>query len=210
MAALQFKSDHNKVAFLERVEGHEVFDPMVDFLLRSKIRFALTRYPNMICDSLVQQFWETTETRNREGHPTEIVATIDGVEYVVTKSLVRTQLQLDDADGEYHTNYDEILAGMEDVGYRPDNSKVWCKNKLCPKWRFLVHTLLQCLSPKTGGWDQFSTDLACGIVCLSKGITYNFSRFIFDGMLGNVSAKKHKFLMYPRFLQIIIGIETQK
>lgn len=57
--------------------------------------------------------------------------------------------------------------------------------------------------------DQFSTSLACGIVCLSKGITYNFSRFIFDGMLRNVSAEKKKFLMYPRFLQIIIGIETQ-
>jgi hypothetical protein len=97
---------------------------------------------------------------------------------------------------------------MEDVGYRPDTSKVWRKKKLCPKWIFLVHTLLQCHSPKSGGWDQFSTSIACGIVCLSKGITYNFSRFIFDGILGNVSAEKKKFLMCPRFLQIIIGFET--
>jgi hypothetical protein len=155
MAALQFKRDHNKVAFLDKAEGHEVFDPMVDFLLRSKLRFALTHYPTLVCESPVQQFWATAATRNREGHPTEIVATIDGVEYVVTESLVRTKLQLDDADGEYHTNYHEILAGMEDVCYTLDGTKVWRKNRLCPKWRFLVHTLLQCISPKSGGRDQF-------------------------------------------------------
>jgi hypothetical protein len=51
--------------------------------------------------------------------------------------------------------------------------------------------------------------LGCGIVCLSKGLTYNFSKFIFDNMLENIKKKKHKFLMYPRFLQMIFDITTQ-
>nr|GEX20017.1 hypothetical protein [Tanacetum cinerariifolium] len=38
--------------------------------------------------------------------------------------------------------------------------------------------------------------------------TYNFSRFILDGMIGNIGSKRHKFLMYPRFLQMILGIQT--
>nr|GFD05591.1 hypothetical protein [Tanacetum cinerariifolium] len=38
--------------------------------------------------------------------------------------------------------------------------------------------------------------------------TYNFSRFILEGMIGNVKAPKHKFLMYPRFLQMILAFET--
>nr|GEV82467.1 putative ribonuclease H-like domain-containing protein [Tanacetum cinerariifolium] len=33
-------------------------------------------------------------------------------------------------------------------------------------------------------------------------------RFIMDGMLENVGSKRHKFLMYPRFLQMILGIQT--
>ena len=41
------------------------------------------------------------------------------------------------------------------------------------------------ISPKSGGWDQFSTELGCGIVCLSKGITFNWSKFIFEGMISN-------------------------
>nr|GEX60488.1 protein FAR1-related sequence 5-like [Tanacetum cinerariifolium] len=39
-------------------------------------------------------------------------------------------------------------------------------------------------------------------------MTYNFSRFILDGMIGNIWSKRHKFLMYPRFLQMILGIQT--
>jgi hypothetical protein len=72
---------------------------------------------------------------------------------------------------------------------------------------FLVHTL-QCISPKSGGWDQFSSSLACGIICLSQGRVYKFSRYIFEEMLKNVKDTKYKFLMYPRFLQIVLGIET--
>ena len=71
-------------------------------------------------------------------------------------------------------------------------------------WRFLVHTLIQCVSNKSGGWDQFSTQLGCGIICLSKGLTYNFSKFVFDNMSENITRKKGKFLMYPRFVTMII------
>nr|GEU94811.1 copia protein [Tanacetum cinerariifolium] len=34
------------------------------------------------------------------------------------------------------------------------------------------------------------------------------SCFIMDGMIGNIGSKRHKFLMYPRFLQMILGIQT--
>nr|GEZ54272.1 hypothetical protein [Tanacetum cinerariifolium] len=33
-------------------------------------------------------------------------------------------------------------------------------------------------------------------------------RFIMDGMIGNIGSKRHKFLMYPCFLQMILGIQT--
>ena len=92
MANLEFKKDHNKVAFLGKAKGHEEYDPMVEFLKRSKIHYALTHSPNVIYESLVKQFWATATKRS----DTEIVANIDGVEYVVTEALIRTQLHLDD------------------------------------------------------------------------------------------------------------------
>jgi hypothetical protein len=205
MAPLQFKKDHNKVAFLSKTKEHELYGPMVEFLTRSKIHYALTHSPNVIYESMVKQFWASSTKRS----DIEIVATIDGTEYVVTEYLIRTQLRLDDENGFYHSNTEVILAGLWEAGYQSTDTSKWLKNQFCPKWRFLVHTLLQCISNKSGGWDQFSTQLGCGIVCLSKGLTYNYSKFIFHNMSENIEKKKHKFLMYPRFLQMILGITTQ-
>nr|GEW63287.1 putative ribonuclease H-like domain-containing protein [Tanacetum cinerariifolium] len=60
----------------------------------------------------------------------------------------------------------------------------------------------------TGGWNQFPSSLASALICMSIERTYNFSRFIMDGMLGNVGSKRHKFLIYLRFLQMVLGIHT--
>lgn len=121
---------------------------MMEFLQRSKIHFALTRYPTIVYESLITQFWETARVSSVEGEPMEIVATVDEEERVVTESLVRAQLHLDDEDGEYVAPKEEIFEGLQAIGYEGDG-KVWHKNKFCPQWRFLVHTLLQCISSKS-------------------------------------------------------------
>ncbi|GJS50205.1 hypothetical protein Tco_0600326 [Tanacetum coccineum] len=49
--------------------------------------------------------------------------------------------------------------------------------------------------------------LAVALICLSDGRKFNWSSYIFKGMVSNIGNAK-KFLMYPRFLQTILGIET--
>ncbi|GKE93580.1 hypothetical protein Tco_1574675, partial [Tanacetum coccineum] len=61
---------------------------------------------------------------------------------------------------------------------------------------------------KSGGWDQFGSNTATALVCLSTSRVYNFSKLIFDGMVANLKSKT-KFLMYPRFLQVILNIQTE-
>ncbi|GJY63553.1 hypothetical protein Tco_0465013 [Tanacetum coccineum] len=56
--------------------------------------------------------------------------------------------------------------------------------------------------------DQFGSNLATALICLSTGRIYNFSKLIFDGMVANLKSKT-KFLMYPRFLQMILEIQTE-
>ncbi|GJZ26856.1 hypothetical protein Tco_0571109 [Tanacetum coccineum] len=97
---------------------------------------------------------------------------------------------------------------MAALGYPTDGTFTFYKNKFSPQWRYLVHTLIHCLSPKSRGWNQFPSSLASGLKCLSDERKYIFSRLILDGMIGNVGATKHKFLMYPRFLHMILGIQT--
>nr|GFA10185.1 putative ribonuclease H-like domain-containing protein [Tanacetum cinerariifolium] len=91
--------DHNKVAYLAKGKGWEAYEQILDFLNRSHIRYALTHHPPIVFDSLVKQFWATATVRTLEAWPSEIIATIDGNEVVVTESLIRTQLQLHDETG---------------------------------------------------------------------------------------------------------------
>ncbi|GJV67901.1 hypothetical protein Tco_1483410 [Tanacetum coccineum] len=51
-------------------------------------------------------------------------------------------------------------------------------------------------------------NIATALICLSTGRVYNFSKLIFDGMVANLKSKT-KFLLYPRFLQLILDGQTE-
>ncbi|GJT51591.1 hypothetical protein Tco_0977748 [Tanacetum coccineum] len=208
MAALKYKDDHNKIAYLGRERGCEDFTDILGYLDHSPLRYALTHAPPVVFDSLVKQFWATAVVRPNAAGSHDLVATIDDREVVVTESLIRTQLHFDDANGIFDMPIPDILEGMRVIGYPTDGTLTFLKNHLSPQWRFLVHTLMHCLSPKSGSWNQFPSSIATALICLSTGRVYNFSRFILEGMIGNLKAKQHKFLMYPRFLQMIVALET--
>nr|GEV14276.1 hypothetical protein [Tanacetum cinerariifolium] len=208
MAALLYKDDHNKVAYLEKGKGWEAYEQILDFINRSHIQYALTHHPPIVFDSLVKQFWAAATVHTHKAWPSEIIATIDGNEVVVTESLIRTQLQLNDETGLYEFTLHDVLDGMREIGYPTDGSLTFYTAKISPQWRFLIHFLIHCMSPKSGGWNQFPSSIASALICMSTNRTYNFSRFILDGMIGNIGSKRHKFLMYPRFLQMILGIQT--
>ncbi|GJS47461.1 hypothetical protein Tco_0597582, partial [Tanacetum coccineum] len=83
------------------------------------------------------------------------------------------------------------------------------KGAFSPQWRFLIHNILHCLSPKKTAWEQFSSNIAAAVICLATDRKFNFSRMIFDHMVSNISSP-HKFLMYPRFIQLCLDMQRHK
>ncbi|GKG10232.1 hypothetical protein Tco_0338978, partial [Tanacetum coccineum] len=63
MAALQYKDDHNRIAYLWRERGFEDFTDILSYLDYSPLRYALTHNPPVVFDSLVKQFWATATVR---------------------------------------------------------------------------------------------------------------------------------------------------
>ncbi|GJT93569.1 hypothetical protein Tco_1082414 [Tanacetum coccineum] len=183
MAALKYRDEHNKVGFLEKPKGSADYHQVLDFLWGSHIR------------------------ASEEGPPA-ILATIDRTPYTITESLVRSQLQLDDNDGVEDLPIADIYLGMDNLGYPTEGKLTFHKNKFSPQWRFLVHTILHCLSTKSGSWDQFGSQVAIALICLTEGRRYNWSSYIFKGMVNNINNPK-KFLLFPRFLQMILEIEPK-
>ncbi|GJX70959.1 hypothetical protein Tco_0308130 [Tanacetum coccineum] len=203
MAALRYRDEHNKVGYLQKPKGSDDYHQVLHFLSASHIRYALTNDP-IIFDSLVKQFWSTATLRSPKLGPPAIIATIDETPYIITEDSVRSQLQLADDGGIDDLPIAEIYSGMDNLGYVTEGKLTFYKNKFSPQWRFLVHTILHCLSTKSGSWDQFGSSIVVALICLSDGRRFNWSSYIFKGMVSNIGNAK-KFLMYPRFLQTILA-----
>ncbi|GKD52167.1 hypothetical protein Tco_1281143 [Tanacetum coccineum] len=180
MSNLKFAETHNLVAFLEKPEESDGFEGIIDFLNASSIRYALT-----------------------------IQALVDGKKVIVTETSVRRALQLKDAEGTGCLPNATISAELERMGYENLTQKLtFYKAFFSPQWKFLIHTILQCLSAKTTSWNEFSSTMASAIICLATNQKFNFSKYIFDNMVKNMEGGV-KFLMYPRFVQMFLDKKVE-
>ncbi|GKA18988.1 hypothetical protein Tco_0698903 [Tanacetum coccineum] len=98
---------------------------------------------------LIQQFWETASASTSENEEMEITATIDGRVKTITEASVRRHLKLEDSDGIPTLPTAKIFEQLALIRYASDSDKLtFQKGKFSPQWRFLIHTILHCLSPK--------------------------------------------------------------
>ncbi|GJR15442.1 hypothetical protein Tco_0798094 [Tanacetum coccineum] len=204
MAQLEFCDKHNMVAYLVKSESSEGFDEIIDFLTSSHIYYALTENP-IIFVSLIEQFWETAVLSTTEEGLQAISATIDGHEKLITEDSLRRHLKLDDAEGISSLSNEEIFEHLAHMGYVTNSeSLTFFKGHFSPQWKFFIHTILHCLSSKKTAWDQFSSNIATTLICLATSRRFNFSKFIFEAMVKNLDSP-HKFLLYPRFIQLLLN-----
>ncbi|GJT81589.1 hypothetical protein Tco_1055931 [Tanacetum coccineum] len=197
------------VAFLEKSTGSAGFHQVIDFLNRSHICYALTKKPDVYI-SFIKQFWRSAEATTDDNGEVQITATIDGHSMSITEASLRRHLKLDDQDGITSIPNSEIFEQLALMGYHTDSDKLtFQKGAFSPQWRFLIHNILHCLSPKKTAWEQFSSNIATAVICLATNRKFNFSRLIFEHMVSNISSP-HKFLMYPRFIQICLDMQRKQ
>nr|GEU87946.1 hypothetical protein [Tanacetum cinerariifolium] len=99
---------------------------------------------------------------------------------------------------------EEIFAELARMGYeKPSTKLTFYKAFFSSQLKFLIHTILQCMSAKRTSWNEFSSSMASVVIYLSTSRKFNFSKYIFDSLVRNVDSST-KFYMYPRFLQLMI------
>nr|GEZ63978.1 synaptobrevin, longin-like domain protein [Tanacetum cinerariifolium] len=131
---------------------------------------------------------------------TKILTTIDGKTRTIFESSIRRNLKLRDEAGIGSLPDAELFENLTLMGYNisPNQTFSFQKGQFSHHWKYLIHTIMQCLSPKSTSFNEFSSNIATALVCLATNKVYNFSKMIFDGMVRNVNNKVSKFLMYPR------------
>ncbi|GJX85444.1 hypothetical protein Tco_0336218 [Tanacetum coccineum] len=203
MTTLKFADTHNMVAFLAKPAESEGFEQIVDFLNAHTIKYALTINPT-IYTSCIEQFWATVKAKTVNGE-VQLQALVDGKKIIITESIVRRDLQLEDAEGVDCLPNATIFEQLTLMGYEKISQKLtFYKAFFSPQWKFLIHTILQCLSSKTTAWNEFSSTMASAIICLATNQKFNFSKYIFESMVKNLD-NVGKFLIYPRFVQVFVN-----
>nr|GEV92429.1 synaptobrevin, longin-like domain protein [Tanacetum cinerariifolium] len=186
------------IAILEKYEHNQDFHQIVDFFEASHIRYALTVNPTIYV-SHIRQFWSTTRIKTTD-EGTKILATVYGKPRTISESSIRRNLKLKDEAGISSLPDAKLFENLTLMGYNilPNQKFTFQKGQFSYQWKYLIHTIMQCLSPKSTGFNKFSSNIATTLVCLATNRVYNFSKMIFDGMVRNVNNKVSKFLMYPR------------
>nr|GEY96618.1 mannosyl-oligosaccharide 1,2-alpha-mannosidase MNS3 [Tanacetum cinerariifolium] len=111
----------------------------------------------------------------------KLQALVDKKKVVVTEATIREVLRLDDAEGVDCLPNEEIFTELARMGYeKPSTKLTFYKAFFSSQWKFLIHTILQCISRK-----------------------FKFSKYIFNSLVRNVDSTT-KFYMYPHFLQLVI------
>nr|GFA79331.1 hypothetical protein [Tanacetum cinerariifolium] len=85
-------------------------------------------------------------------------------------STVREVLCLDDAEGVDCLPNKEIFTELARIRYeKPSTKLTFYKAFFSSRWKFLIHTILQCMSAKQTSWNEFSSSMAFAVICLSTG-----------------------------------------
>ncbi|GKE10613.1 hypothetical protein Tco_1414164, partial [Tanacetum coccineum] len=195
------------VVTIEKTAHNADFYQIIDYLTGCSINYSLLVNPDLIGPWL-QQFWATASLRVINEVP-HIRAMVAGKRVLISEETIRADLLFDDADGVDCFPKQVIWDSLRDIGYEGNLAQLtFSKPLFSPQWKYLIHVLLHCLSPKSTSWEQFGTNIASALVGLATNQKFNFSLMIMNGMLGHIS-NGTPFLMYPRFIQLFLDKQLE-
>nr|GFA96986.1 hypothetical protein [Tanacetum cinerariifolium] len=126
------------VAYLSKSDAIEGFNQIIDFLNGSSIKYVLTVNPN-ISVSCIKQFLTTVVVKQ-------------------VNDITRLQALVDNKK-------EEIFAELARMGYeKPSTKLTFYKAFFSSQWKFLIHTILQCMSAKRTSWNKFCSSMASAVI----------------------------------------------
>nr|GEU71716.1 hypothetical protein [Tanacetum cinerariifolium] len=174
--ALTFADTHNMIAYLTKSYASEGFNHIIDFLNGSSIKYALTVNPNIYV-SCIKQFWSSVSVK-KVSDVLRLQALVDRKKVIIIEATIRDVLCLDDAEGIDCLPNEEIFTELARMGYeKPSTKLTFYKAFFLSQWKFLIHTILQCMSTKRTSWNEFSSSMASAVICLSTETP------LFEGMI---------------------------
>nr|GEV84072.1 hypothetical protein [Tanacetum cinerariifolium] len=174
MSTPTFAKTYSLIAYLEKPTESEGFEQIIDFLNGSSVKYSLT-VSFTIHTSCIKQFWTSAKV-NKVNNEVQIQALVNGKRVNIKESSIRCIMRLDHDEGASCLTNTEIFEGLARMGYeKPSDKLTFYKAFFFLQWKFLIHSILQCLIAKTTSWNEFSSTMASAIIYLATNQKFNFS-----------------------------------
>ncbi|KAJ0752181.1 hypothetical protein HanPI659440_Chr09g0321401 [Helianthus annuus] len=184
---------------------------MAAFLRESRIAKAMSDRI-VVYESHVRSFWNTARfdevykmihvvlrKKDKNGKDIDV-----GVEVGVAD--VRSVLDLQDTDDDPTIMSEHLVKGLWcRMGFTVHINGKMYKRSFSKAYRFLMHCLVHSLSHRKGAYDEVSDYIMNIITSLVLNRKYNISQVIFEYMKQNCQAEGDKYIMYPRFIMMILN-----
>ncbi|KAF5805080.1 hypothetical protein HanXRQr2_Chr05g0204861 [Helianthus annuus] len=171
-----------------------------------KIVHALKENP-VVYEDLILEFWKTTkfEALGGEGNGS-IEVVVQKKNIVVTEQMIREVLLFGDKETDPINHSPEVIEALLPRLTYEGTYPPLLKKFVHPYWRLLMHMFIICMTENREGTDQLNITQYAAFISLITNQDYNYSKYVFEGMKRNITGvQKDKFMMYPRFLQIILN-----
>ncbi|KAK1429929.1 hypothetical protein QVD17_12281 [Tagetes erecta] len=210
MSTLFFERKHNMCALLD--ENHEKaggYRDCIKWLKSSHIHHAISHSPT-IYELHVRDFWRTA-VMNVSVQPSRICAKVSGFDLEFTEADLARILRLEeDVGDEVCMTAEEVYGAFRIAGYEgpmPGEKKMeFVKSYMIQEWRYIAHVFIMCLDHRKGGTHGLNLNWARAMMLFCRGQKANLAKLIYSYMLENIHAsKREKWLMYPRFVQMILN-----
>ncbi|KAI3744729.1 hypothetical protein L1987_57820 [Smallanthus sonchifolius] len=198
---------HNQVALLDPNMSEAVnFQGIIGFLNRSRLHIALSADP-YISLVYIQQFWDIVH-QDTNVEPHVLRATVNNTEMAISEETISAALDLG-GNAEDPLSYPGtlIMGCFQRMGYHgKQNDTQARKGGLVGEWRYFMHVIIQCISPRKAGTDGLKMSLQTAMVALTLNKRFNFPLYFYREMVMQINpAEGQGFLMYPRFIQMILN-----
>ncbi|MFS7944796.1 hypothetical protein Hanom_Chr06g00516481 [Helianthus anomalus] len=187
-----------------------VAEEIAKFLRESRIAKALTDQ-TIVYESHVRRFWNSARYEEKDKMIYSAVRKKDengqdvDLEIKFGVEDLRRVLELGDSDDDPTIIPERLCKGLWcRMGFTGHINGKMIKTMFCHAYKFMTHYVVHALSHRKGAYDETSDFIMNIITCLVLNRTYNVSKVIFEYMLENIRAGSNKYIMYPRFIMMMI------
>ncbi|XP_035843268.1 uncharacterized protein LOC118490127 [Helianthus annuus] len=183
---------------------------MAECLRKSRIAKALSD-TTIVYESHVRRFWDTARFEEKDNKIHAVVKKKDennkdiDVEVVFGVEDIRRVLDLQDSDNDPTIMSERLAKGLWcRLGFSSHINGKMFKRSFSKQYRYLMHCLVHSLSHRKGAYDEVSDYIMNIVVSIVLNKKYNISQVIFEFLKENCLAGKDKYIMYPRFIMMIL------